>query len=479
MVRESNDVSLTPTPCLATNVEQQNNTPHVSSEKQQQSKQSQNDVTLVDSANSSQTKDRNSLMMPLSPLSPQQLEFNRHDQQKTTTTATKSKNQSTSTVLGSNRSSAPILSNSNQFKDPTPVNKHSSISVGSFDAHSSNFSLCPSMTSMQSSVRLSQSLEHLERSSTTNSLLRKSSELFRSNKNNNSSINNVSSISSTGSMLSDDSTHYHYDPSLTNVPATPTVSISASHRKLPRVTTLSNLAMRYLTSSSSTSTSFLPQRQSQNLSHSHQQNAMPPPSPAVSFAATHSSIPETNTISPPPPPSRDTRLLNSKSTPAFDQIKMSTSQSFRNMGVASLRNISRKPRRLSNQNRKSDSVVLPASTSTTTTATTNSFLPPSGPATSSTTNVTSPTDPPLRMRISSSLRLRRSADNSEQRERATQEQKVRKKKVNMPIQSGQFSHCIPLLLLFCILAKGTGRRGRKTKSTMVPQENGEQLANCV
>ncbi|CAO3598684.1 unnamed protein product [Absidia cylindrospora] len=188
--------------------------------------------------------------------------------------------------------------------------------------------------------------------------------------------------------------------------------------------------MRYLTSSSSTSTSILPQRQSQNLHmqqqhQQQQQNAMPPPpSPAASYTTTHSSIPFANN-SPPLPPNRDTRLLNSKSTPAFDQIKMSTSQSLRNMGVASLRNISRKPRRLSNQNRKSDSVVLPTSTSTTMTATSNSFLPSSGPTASSTTNVSSPVNPPLRMRISSSLRLRRSIDNNEQREKAAQEQKQR------------------------------------------------------
>ncbi|CAO3598685.1 unnamed protein product [Absidia cylindrospora] len=173
VIRESNDVPLASTPCLATTVEQQNNTPFVSSGKQP--KQNHNNVTFVDSANSSQTKESNSLLMPLSPLSPQQLEFNRLDQQNT---ATSSKNQSTSTILGPHRSSAPILSSSNQFKDTTPVNKHSSISVGSFDAHSSNLSLCTSMTSMQSSIRLSQSFEQLERSSTSNSLLRKSSICF-------------------------------------------------------------------------------------------------------------------------------------------------------------------------------------------------------------------------------------------------------------------------------------------------------------
>ncbi|KAI8339030.1 hypothetical protein BC941DRAFT_264801 [Chlamydoabsidia padenii] len=352
------------------------------------------------------------------------------------------KNQSTPVLVGNHRSSAPILTNSHHhYKDSASINKYSSLSMGSVDALSSGISVCTSMTSSQSSLRLSQSFDHLDLMGTqgeknnksigidiTSNLLRKSSELFRnSNKNGMNSINNVSSISSTGSLFSDDS-QYLYDSSIPSTPATPTVSTS---RKLPRVTTLSNLAMRYLSSSTSTITPSY--RLSQNMTSNqqqHQQNAMlPPPSPAISYTTnTHNTSGHAHASSLPPPTSNrsDTRLLNSKSTPTFDQIKLSTSQSLRNMGVASLRNISRKPRRLSNQNRKSDSVMpppIPFASHTTThlsPPTSASSLP-----TSTTDTISQQADPPLRLRISSSLRLRRSADNSDQREKAAQEQKLR------------------------------------------------------
>ncbi|KAI9302957.1 ras guanine nucleotide exchange factor domain-containing protein [Cunninghamella echinulata] len=106
------------------------------------------------------------------------------------------------------------------------------------------------------------------------------------------------------------------------------------------------------------------------------------------------------------------RLLNSKSTPTFDQIKRSTSQSLRNMGVASLKNISRKPRRFSNQNHKKDSNV--------------------SPMTQSPTMENSLNDVPLRTRLSTSFRLRRHTD-ADLHKKIIEEQKLMKEeKENRP-----------------------------------------------
>ncbi|KAI8097536.1 ras guanine nucleotide exchange factor domain-containing protein [Halteromyces radiatus] len=368
-------------------------------------------VTPIETSRSAITTD-NSLLMPVSPVSPQSAKLPLPSSEQESSIR---KECVTTTLMGNTATSSTLAISSQHPKDTTVVNKYSSISVNSIDAYSSNLSVPTGLTNTNNSIRLSHSFEQLERPSSTTSsnLLRKSSELFRSSRNS-SQITNTSSISSIGG---ESALHPSSD-------ATPTVSASTSQRKLPRVTTLSNLAMRYLTSSSSTSTSSMLSNRSsqQQQQQQQQQNAMPPPpSPAASLTTVDVNVPRVS-ISPPQMSTREIRLLNSKSTPTFDQIKTSTSQSLRNMSVVSLRNISRKPRRLSNQNRKSDSTMAPPTFSTTTTTTTTT----TGTSTASTTGGSSSlADPPLRMRISSSLRLRRSTDGNDQREKAALEQKLR------------------------------------------------------
>ncbi|CAO3612031.1 unnamed protein product [Cunninghamella blakesleeana] len=348
------------------------------------------------------------------------------------------------------RSSAPIEmcynnkindnnNNSNnticKMNDSTAVNKDSILSITSIESTLSTSTTSTSMSGGNNNNsnnnysssnnnnlnnRFSHPFEQLVRPSTSSNLLRKSSEFLRNTTRRNSNTNNLSNISSISSILSDDHT-LNNDSSISTyssiINPTPTISTSSSNRKLHKVTTLSNLAIRYLTSS--TSSSIMPNRLSQQHQHQHQQHhyqqqsSIPPLSPIESVTTTTTTSNKNNNHTiPTSPNNKEPRLLNSKSTPTFDQIKRSTSQSLKSMGVASLKNISRKPRRFSNQHRKNENV--------------NVSQIAQSPIVENSLN-----DAPLRVRLSTSFRLRRYTD-ADLHKKIIEEQKLIEEKENKP-----------------------------------------------
>ncbi|KAI8073143.1 hypothetical protein BC940DRAFT_250624 [Gongronella butleri] len=304
---------------------------------------------------------------------------------------------------------------SSTHHDMEPVNKDSSISLAS------QISPCPSITTTtttttsSSTIRPCASHDALPRplSSSTSSLIKRSSEFFRrSHHQQTAQVSNgfLDPATATASTISNVSsiTLASSESATSTLQPCASISTSSSHRRLPRVTTLSNLAMRYLSSSSSSTAAA-----------KHASQPLPPPSlstvlPTTSTSTTNmSSIctsptpsqPRPSLGSPPPQPTPSSSIMSylrsSVSQEPAAVGKLSTSQSLRNIGVASLRNISRKPRRLSNQVRKGSdgNQTMPMPVPSRTIAT---------PAAAATHD-----SPPLRLRlsISSSLRLRRSTDN--------------------------------------------------------------------